>query len=306
MDSKTNSQQPESHCTSYQVKILDSHINYLKSGNGRPVVFIHGIPTSSFLWRHIIADMQKQCECYALDLIGMGSSGKPKIEYSIADHVKYFSAWMDEMHFSESPILVMHGWGSTIGFHYASLHPDAVAGLVFYEAHIRAAKKWDMLSLPIQQWAASFMSNIQRTKQEVIENNIIVDKLFPSGSLHHFSETEMQKYRAPFARPKDREPLWRYLQELPLGEDFPGISPLIDNYSNWLQQTSIPKLMCYGVPGFITTIETVRWAKDNLSQLTTYELEDVLHFAQESSPKRLSECICNWMSQEYAAVDAIW
>ncbi len=277
------------------MQVLDSEISYINSGSGRPIIFIHGMPTSSFLWRHIIEDLQQDYNCLALDLIGMGNSGKPDIEYNIHDHINYFSAWLEQLNLDTKPILVMHGWGSVIGTEYARLHQDSVAGLVFYEAHLRAAKKWSMLSLPVQQWSAELLQHRKYSKRAVLEQNVLVNDLFPCGSLHKFSASEMASYRAPFQTSASRAVLWQYLQELPLGEQSPGISDLIDNYSSWLQKCTIPKLLCFGVPGFTTTIDTIDWAKHNISELSLCDIGDALHFAQESSPKVLASNIAIWL-----------
>jgi haloalkane dehalogenase len=278
------------------VKVLGSEVAYLEAGSGRPLIFVHGMPTSSYVWRHVIGSMQDKYRCLALDLIGMGKSGKPDIDYTIHDHVRYFTAWVDSLELSEKPILIMHGWGSVVGCEYARTHPDDIAGLVFYESHLRAARKWSMLSLPVQQWAAALLEHRAVSKRAILRENILLNDLFPAGSLHSFSEQEMDHYRAPFATPASRQVLWQYLQELPLGERSPGVSDLIDSYSAWLQACSIPKLLCYAVPGFVTTIDTVSWAKDNMAALDVCDLGDGLHFVQESAPQVLSDNISAWLA----------
>jgi haloalkane dehalogenase len=225
----------------------------------------------------------------------MGQSGKPDIQYTTAEHIKYFSGWLASLNLEEKPILVMHGWGSVIGCEYARLNQDAIAGLVFYESHLRAARNWSMLSLPVQQWSSELLKHHSLSKIAVLNDNVLVNDLFPAGSLHSFTPEELAVYQKPFKTPSDRKVLWQYLQDLPLGASSEGVSDLIDAYSQWLQTSNIPKLLCFAVPGFITTIETVAWAKDNMPNLEISDIGEALHFAQESSPQALSDSISGWI-----------
>ena len=278
-----------------KIDVLNSNIAYVDVGSGRPLIFIHGMPTSSYLWRHIISSLSADFRCLAPDLIGMGQSGKPDIQYTTEDHIKYFSAWIDSLNLEEKPILVMHGWGSVIGCEYARRNHDSIAGLVFYESHLRAARHWSMLALPVQQWSSELLKHRRLSKIAVLKDNVLVNDLFPAGSLHTFTPEELAVYHQPFQTPSDRQVLWQYLQDLPLGASSEGVSDLIDAYSQWLQTSNIPKLLCFAVPGFITTIETVAWAKENIPNLELSDIGEALHFAQESAPQALSESISGWV-----------
>jgi len=277
----------------FQSKYIEANganIHYIDEGEGDPIVFLHGVPTWSYLWRNIIPELTDVARCIAPDLIGMGKSDKPEIEYTIFDHIKYIESFIEQLDL-HNITFVLHGWGSVIGFHYAMNHPDNVKGLVFYESQTRATLHWDMLSLPVQQFASLF-SNSERSYRKVVQNNFFIDSLLPSGILRDLSEEELENYRKPYANEGDRRPLWQYVQELPIGgEGRDEVIALIRDYSDKLKESNIPKLLMYAVPGFITTIENVQWCKDNFPNLELYDLGEAMHFAQETQPKEFAKAI---------------
>ena len=277
---------------SRKVEVNGSSMHYLEAGEGSPVVFIHGMPTSSYLWRNILPALGQHANCLAVDLIGMGQSSKPDIQYTVFDHVHYFENFIEELGL-KNITLVMHGWCSVIGFEYARRHAANVASVAFFESHIRPTTEWDMLSLPVKQFA-SFLARPDAAYRAVVKQNYLVKKLLPSGVVARLSQTVLDEYERPFLEPQSRNVLWQYVQDLPLGHSRTEVVDLIEGYSSWLQQVDIPKLMLYAVPGFITTIDTVCWAEANLPSLTLESLENVMHFAQESEPVQFSEKLVNW------------
>ncbi len=283
--------------TSRYVTVHNAQMHYLDMGKGdATLVFLHGIPTSSHLWRHVIADLaQSGLRCVAPDLIGMGKSDKPDIDYRVFEHIDYIEHFIEALQL-ENIILVMHGWGSVIGFEYARRHPNKIKGLVFYESHIRPVIEWNMLSLPVQQFAA-LLSRPGASYRAVVKQNYLVNKLLAKGMMHTMTEAEMDAYREPFPDEASRKPLWQYIQDLPLGKGPDDVVALIDTYSQWLQQTDIPKLMIYAIPGFVTTVETVAWAREKLHNLKLVGIDDALHFAQESMPDVFADAVRNWLAE---------
>jgi haloalkane dehalogenase len=279
----------------YQSKYLEvfgSKIHYIDEGEGNPIVFLHGIPTSSYLWRNIIPYLSGSARCIVPDLIGMGKSGKPDIEYRIFDHIRYIEAFINQLNLKNITFL-LHDWGSVIGFDYAMRNKNKVKGLAFLEAHIRPVMDWSMVSLPVQE-----LSTILHTPDggyDVIMNsNYFVNKVLPHGCLRKLSDEEMKHYREPFDTPESCKPLWQYLQDLPLGDGPKDVVELITNYSQQLQKSQIPKLMMYAVPGFITTISTVQWARQHLPNLSLVDIGDALHYAQETNPDTIGMELKNW------------
>ena len=275
--------------------ISGAKMHYLEAGdNSLPtLVLIHGMPTSSYLWRRVIPLLEQDCHCVAPDLMGMGRSDKPNIDYRIFEHIDYFERFIEQKGLKDI-ILVLHGWGSVVGFEYARRHPENVRGLIFYEAHIRPVTEWNMLSLPVQQFAA-LLTRQGASYRAVMKQNYLVEKLLPQGMMQKLTPAEMDAYRQPFKTIESRKPLWQYIQDLPLGKGPDDVIELIDTYSTWLQQANIAKLMLYAVPGFITTIETVAWAQEKLHNLTLVALDDALHFAQETMPQEFAEAISKWL-----------
>lgn len=277
------------------VSIKGSKIHYIEDGSGDPVVFLHGMPTSSYLWRNIIPALSDKAHCIAPDLIGMGQSDKPQIDYTIFDHIKYIEGFIEALQL-ENITFVLHGWGSIVGFDYARRHGNNIKALAFFESHVHPTTDWDMLSLPVQQ-LATLLKRPGASYRAVVEQNYLINKLLPNGVLRKLSEEELEHYRKPFLDPESRKLLWQYIQDLPLGAGN-GIVTLIEKYSQWLQHSPQPKLMMYAIPGFITTMATVQWAKDHIQNLTLVELQDALHFAQESMPNIFCKELRNWYLSE--------
>jgi len=284
---------------SHFLPVLNEKIHYYDEGSGDPMLFLHGVPTSAYLWRNTIPVLKKTARCIAPDLIGMGKSSKPAAcTYRIFDHINYMDAFISQLALDRIT-LVLHGWGSLVGFDFARRHPGKIKALVFYESYIKPETHWNELSLPVQQ-LATLLRNPKASHRAIVEQNYLIEKLLPRAAIRHLSDEEMAHYRAPFLTPASRAPLWQYVQDLPLGTKEPeDVVALIENYSKWLQKTSIPKLMLYAVPGFITPIATVSYAKQHLKNLTMVALDDALHFAQETMPLQFAKAILSW----YQALD---
>jgi haloalkane dehalogenase len=274
------------------IDINGSKLHYVQQGEGDPVIFLHGIPTWSYIWRNILPPLAKYCHCIAPDLIGMGKSDKPDIDYTIFEHIEFIEALIDKLQL-KNITFVMHGWGSLIGFHYASRHPENVKGLAFLESHLRPVVEKDMVALPVRA-RASVLESADGGKDVILNSNYYVNKVMPAGVIRKLTEEELTAYQEPFKLPGSTKPIWQYLQDLPISKQHTDVSELIANYSNFLQASDLPKLLLYAMPGFNTSIETIIWAKENLPNLAVIEIEDALHYAQESHPRELSNAILDW------------
>lgn len=278
---------------SHKQEVLGANMHYLDEGEGSPILFIHGIPTSSYLWRNVLPFLTPMARCIAVDLIGMGASDKPEIDYSLFDHINYLSAFIDSLQL-DNLTLVMHGWGSVMGFHYAMENPQKIKALAVLEGHVRPNVDWSMVSLPVQELAE--ILNLPDGGHDIIMNsNYYVNKVMPMGVMRSLSDEEMRHYNAPFNAAGSNTPIWQYLQDLPLGREGPVLE-LIKNYSDKLCQSPLPKLMMYALPGFNTTIDTVVWAKENVANLTLVDIGEALHYAQESNPQGIGEALATWFS----------
>jgi haloalkane dehalogenase len=272
------------------VEVNGSKMHFIEAGEGDPILFLHGIPTSSYLWRNIIPHLSTLGRCIAPDLIGFGQSAKPDIEYSITDHIKYLKGFIDELGLKKIS-LIMHGWGSVIGFDYAMYHESNCVGLVFYEAFLRS-HNGDDLSLPYQEQLVTLQAN----EYDIGESGIsFVDRILPQTVMRPLTAQEMSVYRQPFMEKGSGKPIMQYLRDLPNGSGASEADAIIASYSKKLTTSMLPKLMLYSVPGFITTIATAVWAKENIPNLEIMDIGEELHLAQEVYPKLIGETISAWM-----------
>lgn len=278
---------------SHRQDVLGASMHYLDEGEGNPILFIHGIPTSSYLWRNVLPYLTPMARCIAVDLIGMGASDKPDIDYTLFDHIEYLTAFIDNLQL-DNLTLVMHGWGSVIGFHYAMENPQKIKALAVLEGHVRPNVDWSMVSLPVQE-LAEILSLTDGGHDIIMNSNYYVNKVMPMGVMRRLNDEEMKHYSEPFNTPGGNRPIWQYLQDLPLGREG-RVLELIKNYSDKLCQSALPKLLMYALPGFNTTMDTVVWAKESLPHLTLVDIGEALHYAQESNPQAIGEAISAWYS----------
>jgi haloalkane dehalogenase len=274
------------------VDVLGAKMHYVEEGQGDPILFLHGVPTSSYVWRNVIPHLTSLGRCIAPDLIGFGKSEKPDIEYTIFDHIKYIEKFIETLKLDRLTI-VMHGFGSIIGFDYAMRHENKCKGLVFYEAYLRTLNG-DETPLPYQEQILAWQG--QESINDLIMNGAhFIDKVLPQGTMRMLTDQEMNVYREPFKQQGSGKPLRQYLDDLPNGDSKNKVNQLISEYSTKLIKSKLPKLMLYTVPGFITTIETAMWAKENLPNLEIVDIGEELHYAQESNPMLMGEAISIWM-----------
>ncbi|HTM63688.1 MAG TPA: haloalkane dehalogenase [Gammaproteobacteria bacterium] len=273
-------------------EVNGSKIHYIETGEGNPILFLHGIPTSSYLWRNIIPHVASLGRCIAPDLVGFGKSDKPDIQYSLADHIKYIEGFIEKLDLQHIT-LVMHGWGSVIGFDYAMRHENNCSGLVFYEAFLRSTNGGD-LSLPYQEQLVNLQS-ADNAFDLAVNGASFVDHILPQAVMRTLSSNELDVYRKPFTAKGSGRPILQYLKELPDGKNKSDIEKIIANYSKKLTKSKLPKLMLYSVPGFITTIATAMWAKEHLPNLEIVEIGEELHLAQETYPQLMGETISVWL-----------
>jgi haloalkane dehalogenase len=279
--------------TSHQVKVKGHNIHYLSQGKGKPVVFVHGIPTSSYIWRNIIPKVAHDHHCIALDLIGMGDSDKPDIKYTIHDHIEYFTGFMDALELSDVS-LVLHGWGSVIGFSYAKRHPKKIKSLAFLESYINLPENQRAAPLPVQE-IAKLAHDPEKLKHLVLEENYLVEKILSAITLEKLSPETIDHYRKPFNKKEHRKVLWQFALEQPYRNSKSPVIQLVKEYSEWLKETKIPKLMMYGVPGFLTSMSTIAWAIDHLPEVTVIEVGHGLHYLPESRAIEVAETLAGWL-----------
>ena len=271
--------------------VLDSHLMYVDVGVGDPIVLLHGNPTSSYLWRNVIPPLDGAGRCLAPDLIGMGRSGKaPSGSYRLADHVRYLDAWFDALDLSRVT-LVVHDWGSALGFHWARRHPARVKALVYMEAIVRP--------LTWAEWPEAARKIFQAMRSPagedlVLAKNVFVERILPASVLRGLTAEEMEHYRGPFLEPgESRRPTLTWPREIPVDGEPADVVALVDEYARWLGAAPIPKLLINGDPGSILVGAQREFCRGwpNQHEVTVRGS----HFLQEDSPTEIGQAIARFL-----------
>ncbi|MBV9576227.1 MAG: haloalkane dehalogenase [Gammaproteobacteria bacterium] len=278
-------------CPSKYAEVNGVKMHYREAGSGNAILLLHGVPTSSYIWRNVIPYLAPLGRCIAPDLIGFGLSDKPNIRYSIQDHLAYLEKFIEVLNL-KNITLIMHGFGSIIGLHYAMQHEKNCQGIAFYEAFLRSFN--DDISLPFQEQLIEFQNQTDMDPL-IADGASFVDKMMPQSVMRQLTHEEMQQYREPFTQAGASKPILQYFKDLSPENGKSEAEKIITAYSTQLTHSTLPKLMLYSVPGFITTIATVIWAKENLPCLEIVEIGEELHLGQETYPKLIGETISVWL-----------
>jgi haloalkane dehalogenase len=276
----------------HYVEVLGSKLHYVEEGTGDPILFLHGNPTSSYLWRNIIPYLRPHGRCIALDLIGMGKSDKPDIEYRFFDHVKYGEGFIERLGLRHITV-VLHDWGSALGFHYAMRNERNVKGLAFMEALLMPIPSWDMFPQDMQQLFQAFRTPDVGWDLSV-NKHVFVEQVLPGAIVRKLTEAEMDHYRAPYTDPPSRKPLWRWPNEVPIAGEPADVVAAVEADNRKLQQSTLPKLLFAATPGAIITAEAVEWCRQNLKDLTVVDIGPGIHFLQEDNPHLIGAELAAW------------
>ena len=279
--------------TRRRVPTLDVELSTVDTGQGDPVVFLHGNPTSSYLWRNVIPHVSGMARCLAPDLLGMGESDRaPDGSYRFVDHARYLDAWFDALGLTENVTLVCHDWGSALAFHWANRHRDRVKGIAYMEAIVRplAWEEWPERSRGLFQSMRSADG-----EQIILERNVFVERILPASVMRGLTEPEMEVYRRPYLEPgESRRPTLTWPRQIPLDGEPADMVAIVDDYSRWLSTSNIPKLFINADPGVILTgaqREHCRtWPNQTEVTVPGY------HFIQEDSPAEIGHAIADWLA----------
>ena len=277
--------------TERDVRALDSSIHHVETGQGDPIVFLHGNPTSSYLWRNVIPRLAGEGRCLAPDLIGMGKSGKPDIAYRFDDHARYLDAWFDALAL-ERVTLVIHDWGSALGIHWAKRHGERVRGIAMMEAILRSIP-WEEFPKEIAELFRGFRT-AGVGEQLVLEQNVFVERVLPGAILRKLTDAEMAAYRAPFPDAKSRRPVLAWPRQLPLGGEPAEIIAVLGENERWLATSDVPKLLLTFEPGVLITEPVARWCQGRFRNLTMRKIGPGAHFVQEDHPAEIGDAVKEW------------
>ncbi len=271
--------------------VNDSKMHYVDVGEGDPILFLHGNPTSSYLWRNIIPHLSSQGRCIAPDLIGMGKSGKPNIAYTFQDHYDYLEKFIEKLGL-KNVTLVIHDWGSGLGFHYANMHRDNIKGIAFMDALIKPMRWEDMppgMATPFKMLRAPLIGWLMASV-----GNMFVKKMLPDMIVRKLSKEEFDYYKAPFPTVASRKAVRVWPQEIPINGQPERMQKLMADYATWLTQTPIPKLCLYSHPGAIIREKGVAYVKENYKNTKLVDMGEGLHFVQEDHPHFIGQEIAKW------------
>lgn len=274
------------------IEVHGSKMHYIDEGEGDPILFLHGNPTSSYLWRNIVPYMTSLGRTIAPDLIGMGRSDKPDLEYRFVDHSRYLERFIEALGL-ERITLVVHDWGSALGFHYAQRHEANLKAMAFMEAILMPIESWSQMPDKFQRIFKQF-----RTPdigwELIVDQNFFVERILPASIVRQLSAEEMNRYREPYTETASRKPLWRWPNEIPIEGEPSDVVEIVSAYSQWLQQTALPKLMFYATPGALMTQPVVAWAERNLKKLQSVDTGPGIHFLQEDNPHLIGAALASW------------
>jgi len=270
------------------IEVNGSRIHYVEQGSGDPILFLHGNPTSSYLWRNILPYAANAGRAIAMDLIGMGKSDKPDLEYRFVDHVPYVEGFIEKMGLTNLT-LVMHDWGSGLGFYYASRHEANIKGMAFMEAILISRPEGPPPGTPFANFRTEGIG-----WDLIVNQNVFVEQILPGAVVRGLTEEEMTRYREPYLDPPSRKPLWRWPNEIPMGGQPADVVAIVDTYNAWLQETELPKLLFHGDPGAIINAPMVEWCKAHLKNLKTVDIGPGRHYLQEDNPHLIGRELEAW------------
>jgi haloalkane dehalogenase len=277
------------------VPVHGSQMAYVDAGQGDPIVFLHGNPTPSYLWRNIIPAVLPLGRCLAPDFLGMGySAAAPDNRYRFVDHQRYLDAWFDELALHKNVILVVHDWGSALGFSWAQRHPDRVKAIVYMEGIVRSFRSWD-------EWPAATRTFFQAQRTDagedlILQKNLFIEYLLP---LRNIPAEAIEVYRRYFAIPgPSRQPILAWTRDLPIAGEPADVVRIVDSYAQWLSTSQIPKLFIDADPaGFL--IGAQREFCRAWPNQTTVTVQ-AAHFVQEEAPEAVAAATSGFISKVLA------
>lgn len=287
---------PQEHSKSF-ITVNGKQMAYVDMGKGTPVLFLHGNPTSSYLWRNIMPHVSDEYRAIAPDLIGMGDSDKldnpGPDSYRFVEHQAYLDAFIDAL-IPDGPVyLCIHDWGSALGFHWAKRHPDRVRGICFMEAIVGPIRSWDHWPQEARPVFQGFRS--EAGEDMVLEKNIFIEAVLPGSILRKLSDDEMNVYRRPYVnKGEDRRPTLTWPRQIPIEGEPEDVVKIVEDYAAWIKTSDIPKLFIDASPGAILIGKAKEFVR-TWPNLTEVQVAGS-HFIQEDSPDQIGEALAGWLA----------
>ena len=280
----------------HHVEVFGSRMHYIEEGRGDPIVFLHGNPTWSYLWRNVLPHLIPYGRCIAPDLIGYGRSDKPGIEYRWTEQARYVEEFFRKMGL-QNVTLVLHDWGVSLGLNYAMRHESNVRAIAFMEGIFKTFPRWEDFSTPeFRELFQKFRAGGEGGEgwQMLVEQNFFIEHLLSGGVGRQLSEKEMSYYREPFTQTRSRVPIWRLARSVPVAGEPQEVWDAISEINERLKRSSLPKLLFYATPGGIITADNVDWCRQNLKNLETVSVGPGVHYLQETTPHLIGRGLVSW------------
>jgi haloalkane dehalogenase len=278
--------------------VLDSTMFYEERGTGTPLVFLHGNPTSSHLWRNVLPRIGEPGRCLAPDLIGMGRSGKPDMPYRFDDHARYLDAWFDHLALDDV-VLIGHDWGGALAFDWATRHPGRTRGIAFCETIIRPFT-WNDFPGPARPRLEALRTPGEG-ETKVLDENFFIEFAIPATMLHELSETDHHVYRTPYPTRDSRRPLLEWPRALPIEGEPGDVVARVEAYDQWLAGShDVPKLLLtFDGPtqALLVGPELISWSETHLANLEVRNCGPAAHLAPEDQPERIAAAVVEWMDR---------
>ncbi len=287
----------------YESKFIDvrgSKIHYIDEGEGDTFLFLHGNPTSSYLWRNVMRYVKPHGRIVAVDNIGFGKSDKPDVDYTLQTHIEYTNAFIDELGL-KNVILVVHDWGSALGLNYAATHSRNVKGIVMMEALIPPTFPAESVDIfgPAADMFRSFRDP-EMGRELIINQNVFIEQFLGNAAVTRSMPDEVvDVYREPFLEPSAREPIYVWPRELPIGGIPARNVEVFERYGKWLKKSRTPKLLQYVSPGGLVSPDRADWAANNFRNIETQFVGYGAHFIQEDNPQAIGRGIVDWHRRNF-------
>jgi haloalkane dehalogenase len=278
-----------------RVAVEGHKMAYVERGEGRPIIFLHGNPTSSFLWRDVIGELEGAGRCLAPDLIGMGDSEKlPDAgpdTYTYKTHRRFLDGFLEAAGVTRDAVLVVHDWGSALGFDWACRNSDAVSGIAYMEAIVRPLSDWSEFSPQAAPLFQGFRSD--KGEELVLDRNLFVEKVLPGSILRDLTQAEFDEYLRPFPTRESRWPTLTWPRQIPVGGEPADVSGIVAEYAEWMAGCEMPKLFVNAEPAAIL-IGTQREFCRSWKNQTEVTVKGS-HFIQEDSGAEIGRAIAAWI-----------
>lgn len=290
---------------SHFIKIKGSNLHYIEEGEGKPILFLHGMPASSYLWRNIIPHLKAYGRCIALDLVGHGKSDSPDIEYSVADHLAYLTEFIEQLDLKDI-LIVGHSWGATLGIAYAKEHEHNVRGLSYLEPMLGSWNNWEDFN-PNNPAAQELFKTFRSTEgwELIVNQNMFLEQIFVNASMRELSPEEKNNYIRPFQAIERRKAAWKAPQELPIENNPADIVGLVDANYSWMKQTTIPQLFFYTDPAAFFTKEAAEQFVHQARAVTPCLLGPGAYNHAEDYPHEIGFTLAAWIINNYSLSSAM-